>query len=169
MQLIIRKASVRCVAGLRRGCQRVTTDRGALVDASFSWAESRRKNSDTNPVELIAAAHASSFALALTDELGKPALRAGELLISASVSLQHLATGWTITNIHLTVVARLPHLSQSEFIDATVRAKTNCVVSRALRPSVSMTARLEKTTPTRSPWKTSQRAHQPASRRARNQ
>jgi hypothetical protein len=60
------------------------------------------------------------------------------------VTIEHLAAGWTIMNIHLNVVARLPRLSQGEFIDATVRAKRNCLVSRALRPTVSMNARLDK-------------------------
>jgi osmotically inducible protein OsmC len=105
------------------------------------------RNSATNSAELIAAAHACSFSLALAAELGATALRTGEILISAAVTLQPLATGWTITNIHLGVIARLPHLSQGDFIDATVRAKLNCLVSRALRPSVSMNAKLEKEPP----------------------
>jgi lipoyl-dependent peroxiredoxin len=141
MQRITRTASVRWVAGAGRA---VTTDRGALQRASFSVGHLRSQNSDTNAAELIAAAHAGSFSFALGHELGTRALRAGEILVSAAVTLEQLAAGWTIMNIHLNVVARLPRLSQGEFIDATVRAKTSCLVSRALRPTVSMNAKLEK-------------------------
>jgi osmotically inducible protein OsmC len=55
-----------------------------------------------------------------------------------------LATGWTITNIHLNVIAMLPEVTQSEFIDATVRAKTNCVISQLLRATISMNAKMVK-------------------------
>lgn len=149
MQLIIRKASVEWGAGVRGGRRVVTTDSGALTGAPFSFGHLRRRNSDTNSAELIAAAHAGSFSLSLADELGKAALGPGEIHISAAVTLEHLAAGWTIVNIHLNVVARLPRLSQGDFIDATVRAKTKCLVSRALRPTVSMNAKLEKVVPRR--------------------
>jgi osmotically inducible protein OsmC len=144
MKLVIRKASVRWVAGAHGGARVATTDSGALVGAHFSSGHLHRQNSDTNSAELLAAAHAGSFSLSLTEELGKAALGRGEIDISAAVTIEHLAAGWTIMNIHLNVVARLPRLSQGEFIDATVRAKRNCLVSRALRPTVSMNARLDK-------------------------
>jgi osmotically inducible protein OsmC len=68
----------------------------------------------------------------------------GDIATTATVTLEHLAAGWTIINIHLNVIARLPRLTQGEFIDATVRAKTSCVVSRLLRTNISMNAKLEK-------------------------
>ena len=144
MQLVIRKASVRWVAGAQGGVRVATTEGGALAGVRFSDGHLRRRNSDTNSAELLAAAHAGSFSLSLAEELGKAARGRGEIDISAAVTLQHLASGWTIVNIHLNVVARLPSLFQGEFIDATVRAKRNCLVSRALRPTVSMNAKLEK-------------------------
>lgn len=144
MDIVVRKASVRWVGGARRGTRAVTTDSGVLTRAPFSRAHNRRQNSDTDSAELIAAAHAGSFSIAVADELGRVARAAGEIVIAAAVTLQHLAAGWTITNIHLSVIARLPRLSQGEFIDATVRAKASCLVSRALRATVSMNARLEK-------------------------
>jgi osmotically inducible protein OsmC len=69
---------------------------------------------------------------------------AGEIVTAATVTLEHLVAGWTIMNIHLNVLARLPKVTQGQFIDATVRAKTNCVVSRLLRANISMNAKLEK-------------------------
>lgn len=104
----------------------------------------QRSRTDTHPAELIAAAHAGSFSRTLAQELGRAALRMGDILTSVAVTLEHLAAGWTIMTVHLDVVARLPHVEHGRFIDATVRAKTNCLVSRALRATISMNARLEK-------------------------
>lgn len=163
MQLIIRKASVRWVAGADGGARAVTTDSGTLTAARFSSGHLHRANADTNSAELIAAAHAGSFSVSLAGELGKKALAAGDILVSAAVTVERLPAGWTITNIHLNVVARLPHLTQGEFIDATVRAKTSCLISRALRPTVSMNAKLEKTL-RRSTGPTSATSHSAASR-----
>ena len=141
MNLIIRKASVRWKGGTRA----VTTGSGVLKQAKFGSGVSLKNNgSNTDPAELVAAAHASSFSLALSKELGLKAFAAGEIVTSATVTLEHLAAGWTIMNIHLNVVARLPKVTQGRFIDATVRAKTNCLVSRSLRANISMNAKLEK-------------------------
>jgi osmotically inducible protein OsmC len=145
MNLIMRKASVRWKSGVSGGTRAVTTESGALKQAKFSLGTSPRNNgSHTDPGELLAAAHASSFSLALSNELGLKAFAAGEIVTSATVTLEHLAAGWTIMNIHLNVVARLPKVTQGRFIDATVRAKTNCLVSRLLRANISMNAKLER-------------------------
>jgi osmotically inducible protein OsmC len=165
MQLIIRKASVRWVTGAHGGRRSVTTDSRVLDHAPFSAGRQRRRNSDTNSAELIAAAHAGSFSLALADELGRKARGAGEIVIAGTVTVECLPAGWTITNIHLNVIARLPRLSQGDFIDATVRAKTKCLVSRALRATVSMNAKLEKLSPDR-PRPTSRPSRSMTPRRA---
>ena len=144
MNLIIRKASVRWKGGAKGGTRAMTTESGVLKKAKFSLGIPLKNNSHTDPAELIAAAHASSFSWALSKELGLKAFAAGEIATSATVTLEHLAAGWTIMNIHLNVVARLPKVTQGRFIDATVRAKTNCLVSRSLRANISMNAKLEK-------------------------
>ena len=144
MNVIKRKASVRWNGGAKGGTRTVTTDSGVLKHARVSLGLPLKNNSHTVPAELIAAAHASSFSLALSKELGLQASAAGEIATAATVTLEHLAAGWTIMNIHLNVIARLPRVTQGRFIDATVRAKTNCVVSRLLRANISMNAKLEK-------------------------
>ncbi len=144
MHLIIRKASVLWKGGARRGTRVVTTDSGVLKRAKFSLGLPLNNKSHTDPAELMAAAHASSFSLALSNELGLSASAAGEIVTAVTVTLEHLATGWTVVNIHLNVLARLPKVTQGRFIDASVRAKTNCVVSRLLRANISMNAKLEK-------------------------
>ena len=145
MNLMIRKAAVCWKGGAKGGTRAVTTESGVLKQAKFSVGAPLKNNgSHTDPAELIAAAHASSFSLALSNELGLKAVAAGEIVTSATVTLEFLAAGWTIMNIHLNVVARLPKMTQGRFIDATVRAKTNCLVSRSLRANISMNAKLEK-------------------------
>jgi osmotically inducible protein OsmC len=144
MSVIIRKASVRWQGGSRGGKRIITTDSGVLKHAKFSLGFPLKHNSHTDPTELIAAAHASSFSLALSRELRLTASAAGEIATVAMVTVEHLAAGWTVINIHLNVSARLPRVTQGRFIDATVRAKTNCLVSRLLRTNISMNAKLEK-------------------------
>jgi len=143
MKLIMRKASVRCDSG-SQGCTRsLSTQSGVLNRAHYSSGVSPRENSGTNPVELLAAAHAASFSLALTQELGLTDSAPSNIVTTSTVTLERLAAGWTIMNIHLDVVASLPEVTQSSFIDATVRAKTNCLVSRLLDANISMNAKLE--------------------------
>jgi lipoyl-dependent peroxiredoxin len=144
MKLIIRKASVHWRAGAKGGARAVTTESSPRKLASFSSAIRHRNNSHANSAELLATAHAGSFSLALAQELGRVALSVGDIFTLVAVTLEHLAAGWTVRNIHLDVVARLPNVKQGRFIDATVRAKTNCLVSRALRVNISMNAKLEK-------------------------
>lgn len=146
MNLIIRKASVRWKGNGKGGTRKVTTNSGVLKRAKFSLGLPSENNSHTDPAELIAAAHASSFSLALSNELGLRDSASGEILTAATVTLERLAAGWTVMNIHLNVLAKLPKVTQGGFIDATVRAKTNCVVSRLLRANISMNAKLEKLT-----------------------
>lgn len=144
MKLIIQKASALWRGGSNGGTRSMTTESGALKGAGFSPGIPFSKDSGANPAELIAASHAASFSLALSKELGLARSASGDIVITATVTLKHLAAGWTIMNIHLNVIARLPKVTQSEFIDATVRAKTSCLVSRSLRANISMNAKLEK-------------------------
>lgn len=131
--------------GVKDGTRAVTTESGVLKEAKFSLGTPHDNHgSNTDPAELIAAAHASSFSLVLANELGCKELARGEIVTLATVTLEQLSAGWTIMNIHLDVVARMPQMTQDEFIGATVRAKTRCMVSRSLRANISMHAKLEK-------------------------
>jgi osmotically inducible protein OsmC len=144
VRLVIRKASVQWKGNRNGGGQLTTTESGMLKEARLSSSIPPKENSATNPAELIAAAHAGSFSLALANELGLTGSASGLILTTATVSLEHSPTGWTIMNIHLNVVARLPKVTQGKFIDAAVRAKTDCLISRLLRANISMSAKLEK-------------------------
>jgi len=122
----------------------MTMESNALKPAKFSWGMSQKRKSQVDPVQLIAAAHAGSFSRALSGELGLKASAPGEIVTTATLTMENLSAGWTILNIHLHVVAKLPKMTQGRFIDATVRAKMRCLVSRLLRANISMNAKLEK-------------------------
>ena len=143
MKQIIREASVHWIGGVDGGTKTVTTGSGVLTQTNFSSAIPVRRDSVTDPAELIGAAHASSFSLALANELGVGVSAGSEIDITATVTMEHLSAGWTITKIHLDVIARLSKMTQGDFIDAAVRAKTSCLVSRLLRANISMTAKLD--------------------------
>lgn len=144
MQLIIRKAAVQWKVGTKGDTRVVSTGSGILKHVRFASGIPLKENSATDPAELIAAAHAGSFSLALSKELKLAPSASGNIVTTATVTVEHLATGWMITDIHLNIIARLPKVTQSQFIDATVRAKTSCLVSQLLRATVSMNAKLEK-------------------------
>jgi len=144
MKPIKQTAFVRWQGGSKGGAQVMTTESGVLEQARFSSGIPSEQNSATNPAELIAAAHAGSFSLALWHELTWARSASDQVVTTATVTLVDLPAGWTISSVHLNVVARLPKVKQGQFIDATVRAKTSCLVSRLLRANVSMNAKLEK-------------------------
>ena len=138
-----RKASAVWSGGLKDGKGAVSTSSGALKEVPYNFSMRFENAPGTNPEELVAAAHAGCFSMALSGQLGAANLKAERIATTATVTLEHLAAGWTIMNIHLNVVARLSRLTQGEFIDATVRAKTSCLVSRLMRVNISMNAKLE--------------------------
>ncbi len=120
-----------------------TTESGTSKQADASLGIPVTSNLEADPPALIATAHASSFSLALTEELEAIGFTEGEIITTATLTLAQLALGWTIVKVNLNVVAMLPRVTQAEFIDATIRAKTTCMVSLSLRANISMTARLE--------------------------
>jgi osmotically inducible protein OsmC len=125
------------------GARTTTTEKGIAKRTESSQGVALKNGLDTAPAELIAAAHASSFSLSLFKELGLKASAAGEIAVKATVTLKRLGVDWTIMNIHLGVLAELPKVTQGNFIDAAIRAKANCFISRLLRTNISMTAKLK--------------------------
>jgi osmotically inducible protein OsmC len=120
----------------------LSAESGVLSRVKVAQDGVRKGELGTGPAELIAAAHASSFSLALSHELGLPHSALGEIVTTATVTMEHLAAGWAIMSMHLNVAARLP-VTQNAFIDAAVRAKTTCLISNILRVKISMSAKLE--------------------------
>jgi osmotically inducible protein OsmC len=144
MKKMKRTASVLWKSGAKGGTRSISTGSGALTEAQFLSGSPLKSDLNTNPGELVAAALVSSFSLALSNELGTTADVVGEIATTATVNTENLMAGWTVTDINLNVNARLPKVTQGQFIDAAVQAKTNCMVCRLLRVNISMNAKLDK-------------------------
>jgi lipoyl-dependent peroxiredoxin len=135
-------ASATWVGGLSHGKGLITTASGALSQSQYFEA-CDGEGKGTNPYELIAAAHAACFCLALADELTDAGFTPDRINTTATVIIEQLPVGWTVTAIQLDVLAEVPRAEQSDFIKATVKAKTNCTISRLLKTNIAMSAKLE--------------------------
>src|SRR5208337_1431916 len=131
MRTYARCGSARWLGTRQRGKGAINTPSAALKMALHA-AEGDAKGSGTNPAELIAAAIAGSFSLTLADELGQAGYKPREIDTMASVTLEQVGDGWTLTQVLLAVTATVPRAAECDFVDATLRAKANCPISRAL-------------------------------------
>ena len=141
MRPYTRKASVLWLGSRQRGKGAISTPSAVLRKAPYgSGGNGKRRG--TSPAELLAAAHAGSFSMTLAHELGEAGFRPRQIDATATVTMEANAAGWTLTQIHLDVVATVPKVAECDFVDAALRAKANCPVSRALNPNISMNAKL---------------------------
>jgi osmotically inducible protein OsmC len=141
MKTFTRKASVLWVGTRSHGKGAINTP-GTVLKMALYASDGEVKQRGTNPSELIAAAHAGSYSLSLANELGEAGYRPRQIGTTAAVTMENLAVGWTMTQIHLDVLATVPRVTQYDFVDAALRAKANCSVSRALNANISISARL---------------------------
>jgi osmotically inducible protein OsmC len=102
------------------------------------------KRRATSPPELIAAAHAGSFSMSLAHELGVAGFNPEKIDTIATVTMESLAAGWRMTQIHLDVVATVARVVHCDFVDAALRAKANCPVSQLVSANISMRAKLHR-------------------------
>ncbi|SES32288.1 osmotically inducible protein OsmC [Vreelandella subterranea] len=137
-----RKASARWEGGLKDGRGHVATESGVL-DASYSFKKRFEDEKGTNPEELIGAAHASCFSMALSMVLGEKDLTATSIETSANVTLSQSDAGFDISKIHLDVEAQVDGADEATFKEAAETAKANCPVSKVLNADISMTAKLK--------------------------
>jgi lipoyl-dependent peroxiredoxin len=138
-----RKASAVWRGGLRDGRGTISTDSGVLSDTQYSFSTRFEEGKGTNPEELIAAAHAGCFSMALSGQLGNAGLTAESINTTAAVTLDKTDAGFTITAVHLSVTARVPGASPEAFETAAANAKAGCPVSRLLNAQITMEAKLE--------------------------
>jgi osmotically inducible protein OsmC len=138
-----RTASALWNGSLKEGKGTITTQSGVLSEAPYSFVTRFENGKGTNPEELIAAAHAGCFTMALSAQLGTMNFTPQRLRTSAKLTLEKLDVGWTISKIHLDVSARVPGISASAFESAAASAKANCPVSRLLKAEITMDAHLE--------------------------
>ena len=128
---------------LREGTGAVSTESGVLSDTQYSFSTRFEDGQGTNPEELIAAAHAGCFSMALSGQLGQAGLTPESINTTAAVTLEKTDAGFTITAVHLDVSAKVPGADQASFETAANNAKENCPVSRLLNADITMNARLE--------------------------
>lgn len=138
-----RKGSAVWKGGLKDGRGTVSTASGVLSDTQYSFSTRFEEGTGTNPEELIAAAHAGCFSMALSGQLGNAGMTAENISTTATVTLEKTDAGFTITAVHLDVVARIPGADQEAFTTAANNAKAGCPVSRLLKAEITMDARLE--------------------------
>jgi osmotically inducible protein OsmC len=140
---MVRKASAVWNGSLKEGKGTISTDSGVLSKTQYSFSTRFENGAGTNPEELIAAAHAGCFTMALSGQLGNAGMTAESLETTASLTLEKLEAGFTITKIHLDVTARIPGADPAAFEKAAANAKAGCPVSRLLKAEITMTAKLE--------------------------
>jgi osmotically inducible protein OsmC len=138
-----RNASAVWKGGLKDGKGTISSDSGVLADTQYSFSTRFESGKGTNPEELIAAAHAGCFSMALSAQLGTMGLTPAEIRTSAAVSLEKVGEGFSITAVHLSVKATIPGADQAQFKTATENAKAGCPVSKVLNATITMDATLE--------------------------
>ena len=137
-----RKASAEWRGGLKDGKGTVSTGSGVLTDTAYSFTTRFEDQPGTNPEELIAAAHAGCFTMALSGQLGNREMTAESIKTTATLTMEKQEAGWTVTAIHLDVAAKIPGADQAKFEEAANAAKTGCPISRLLNTNISMSAKL---------------------------
>jgi osmotically inducible protein OsmC len=138
-----RKASAVWEGGLRDGKGTLSTTSGVLADTQYSFSTRFEDGIGTNPEELIAAAHAGCFSMALSGQLGSAGMTARRIQTAATLTLERTDAGFTITAVHLDVVAAIPGADAQAFAKAAENAKAGCPVSRVLNAKITMEAKLE--------------------------
>lgn len=128
--------------GIRDGKGTVSTESGVLKDAQYSFSTRFEEGAGTNPEELLAAAHAGCFSMALSKQLEDAGMRAASINTTATVRLEKTDAGFTITKVHLDLTAAIPDADQSAFERAAENAKAGCPVSRLFNAEITLDARL---------------------------
>ncbi len=137
-----RKASAVWKGGLKDGQGTVSSTSGVLSNTPYSFTTRFENTPGTNPEELIAAAHAACFSMALSAQLGGANLTPESIRTAATVTMEKLDAGWTITAVHLDVVAKVPGASAEAFSTAAQNAKAGCPVSKVLNAKITMDTKL---------------------------
>jgi lipoyl-dependent peroxiredoxin len=138
-----RKASAVWQGGLKDGKGIISTESGVLSDTQYSFSTRFENGTGTNPEELIGAAHAGCFSMALSAELGNTGLVAESISTAATVTIDKTDAGFTVTEVHLDVRAKIPGANQEAFETAANNAKAGCPISKLLNAKITMEARLE--------------------------
>jgi osmotically inducible protein OsmC len=137
-----RTANAHWNGSLKEGSGTLTAPGGVLKNTPYSFATRFGDKAGTNPEELIAAAHAGCFTMALSHALGGAGFMPASIDTAAALTLDSVGGGFAITAIHLDVSAKVPGIDATRFQAIAADAKTNCPVSKVLNAKITMEARL---------------------------
>ncbi len=137
-----RTGSAHWRGGLKDGKGSVSTASGVLDSAQYSFGTRFENGKGTNPEELIAAAHAGCFSMALSGQLGNAGMTAESIDTTATITLEKTDAGFSITASHLDVTVKIPGADKAKFEEAAKAAETGCPVSRVLNAKITMDAKL---------------------------
>ena len=129
--------------GIRDGKGAISTQSGALSEYPYGFSSRFEGKPGTNPEELIGAAHAGCFTMALSLILGEAQLKAEQMETRADVTLDKVDDGYAITSVHLTLKAKIPGADQAQFEELAGKAKAGCPVSKLLNTKITLDATLE--------------------------
>jgi osmotically inducible protein OsmC len=140
--MLKRKGSAVWQGGLKDGKGTVSTESGALSALPYSFSRRFGDEKGTNPEELIGAAHASCFSMALSMILGEAGITAERIATTSTVSLNQVSGGFAITDIHLDVEITAPGAAEDAVLTAANKAKEGCPVSKLFKANLTMDAKL---------------------------
>jgi osmotically inducible protein OsmC len=137
-----RNASAHWAGDLKTGKGTVSTESGVLAKTQYSFSTRFENGAGTNPEELIAAAHAGCFSMAFSGQLGAAGLTAESIDTTATVTFEKLEAGFTVTESHLVMKAKVPGATKEAFDTAAGNAKAGCPISRLLNTKITLDAQL---------------------------
>lgn len=138
-----RNAQAKWQGDLKTGAGAISTAGGALSNAAYSFSSRFENGKGTNPEELLAAAHAGCFTMALSGQLAEAGLKADSLETTCTVTVEKTEGGFSITESHLDLKAKVPGATQEAFQKATQAAKAGCPVSKLFNTNITLDAKLE--------------------------
>ncbi|MBP0939976.1 OsmC family protein [Pseudomonas alliivorans] len=139
---IVKKASAHWAGDLKTGIGSISTETAALREHPYGFKARFEGGKGTNPEELIGAAHAGCFSMALSMILGDAGFTADSIDTNAEVSLDQVEGGFAITAVKLILKAKVPNITQKEFDELTTKAKEGCPVSKVLNANITLDATL---------------------------
>lgn len=137
-----KKGSAVWEGSFQDGSGTISTESGALKKTPYGVAARFKDEPGSNPEELIAAAHASCFSMALSLMLGEAGFEPASIETTAAVRLEKIGDGFAITSSHLSVHARIPGIDEEKFSEVASLAKAGCPVSKVLNAEITMDATL---------------------------
>lgn len=140
--MIKKSASANWKGGLKDGTGTISTESGVLDAVNYGFNKRFEGEAGSNPEELVAAAHASCFSMALSMVLGEAGFTADDISTKAVVSLEQKDGGFAVTKSHLSVTANVPNASAEDFAAAAKTAKENCPISKLFNAEITMDATL---------------------------